>query len=375
MGDLMKRVMAWPWVAHLLRALDRFGSRLGTQFAAAITYFSVLAIIPILMLGFAILGLTIDVLRPDLAQAMVTAIETRLESIIPVTAGATGSSAHDIARSLVGMLKNWRGVGSVGLLSAAYAGSGWVGNIQRAINAMWLRAGISPVSRSLWGRVVAIGRNLAVLLGLIVLGGLTVAVSLSATAAQDLLLGWLGLAESGTASFFTVVVAVLVSLLSGWVLFLYLYTVLPRERVPWRAVTRGALFGSVGLAALQYFAGALNSIFVRNSAATIFGPVIVLVLSLNVFATLVMLGAAWTSTAHVVDEPLAVDGDEAEPTMLPLAENPYVTGHVLVSPKVAKRGVTAGIVTGYALGGAAGVGLGAVLGRLAGAVVHRRRRR
>ncbi|HEY8664687.1 MAG TPA: YhjD/YihY/BrkB family envelope integrity protein, partial [Propionibacteriaceae bacterium] len=154
---------------------------------------------------------------------------------------------------------------------------------------------------------------------------------------------------------------------------LYLYWILPRDRRPPRDIARGALFGSIGLAALQYFAGALNGVFLHNSAAAIFGPIIVLMLSLNIFATLVMLGAAWTATAGQV-EPLAIDGGEPEATMLPLAENPYVTGQVLVPQRVAKRGVTFGIVAGYALGGAAGVGLGAVLGRLAGAVAHRRRR-
>ena len=81
MGDLMKRVMAWPWVAHLLRAIDRFSSRLGNQFAAAITYFSVLAIVPVLMIAFSILGLTIEVLRPDLAETLLEAIEVRLQTV------------------------------------------------------------------------------------------------------------------------------------------------------------------------------------------------------------------------------------------------------------------------------------------------------
>ena len=98
-------------------------------------------------------------------------------------------------------------------------------------------------------------------------------------------------------------------------------------------------------------------------------------LSLNIFATLVMLGAAWTATTAQVDEPLALDAGEPEATMLALAENPSVIAQVLVPQKIAKRGVTVGIVAGYALGGAAGVGLGAVLGRLEGVVAHRRRRR
>ena len=367
MGDLLKRVMAWPWVTHLLRAIDRFSSRLGNQFAAAITYFSVLAIVPVLMFAFAILGLTIEVLRPDLAETLMNAIAKRLNTV---------SGAERIAGTLVDTLKSWRGVFIVAFPSAAYAGVGWVGNIRQAINVMWGSDGIKPTAPAgVWGWVAYLGKNLAILVGMVVLGALTVGVSLSATAAQSLVLGWLGLAESGLASALTVVAALVISLLAGWALFLYLYWFLPRHRRPLRDIARGALFGSIGLAALQYFAGAINGILLRNVAATIFGPIIVLMLSLNIFATLVMLGAAWTATTEPVDEPLAVDGVDPEATMLPLAENPYVTGQVLVPQKVAKRGVTVGIVAGYALGGAAGVGLGAVLGRLAGAVAHRRRRR
>ncbi|MBI4900373.1 MAG: YihY/virulence factor BrkB family protein [Actinobacteria bacterium] len=366
MGDLVKRVMAWRWVAHLMRAIERFNSRFGNQFSAAITYFSVLALIPILMLAFAILGLTIEVLRPDLAQVLVTGIEKRIES---------AGSAHEIATNLVDTLKNWRGVGIVALLSAAYAGTGWVGNLRQAINAMWHPDGITPRGAAgIGGWLAMLGKNLVILLGLIILGGVTIAVSLSATAAQSLVLGWFGLRGSPFAAAMTVLAALVISLLSGWALFVYLYWALPSEKVSLRWVARGALLGSFGLAALQYFAGILNGIFLQNKAAAIFGPVIVLMLSLNIFATLVMLGAAWTATTSV-EEPAPVRPREARPTMVPLAEHPEFQGALYVPQKVARRGVTAGIVAGYALGGAAGMGLGAVLGRLAGAVAHRRRRR
>ena len=366
MGDLVRRVMESQWVKHLLRAVNRFTSRLGNQFAAAITYFSVLAIVPVLMLAFSILGLTIEVLRPDLAQVLVHAVEKQLAS------GTTATTAN----KLVDMLKSWPTVGIVALLGAGYAGTGWVGNIRQAINAMWYPEGIRPTGApGILGWLSALGKNLLTLLGLIVLGAVTVGVSLSATAAQSLVLGWMRLDHSWVASTVTVVAALLLSLATGWVLFAYLYWILPTDRGPFRDIARGALFGSVGLAALQYFAGVLNGIFVRNTTAAIFGPVIVLMLSLNIFATLVMLGAAWTATAVEADEahsPVILD---AEPAMIPLADHPDVHGSVLVSRKIAQRGVTAGIVAGYALGGAAGVGLGAVRGRLAGAVAHRRRRR
>jgi membrane protein len=177
--------------------------------------------------------------------------------------------------------------------------------------------------------------------------------------------------RSWVAHTLTALAGLLISLLVGWALFVYLYSILPTDRGPVRNIARGALFGSVGLAALQYFAGFLNGIFAHNKAALIFGPIIVLMLSLNIFATLVMLGAAWTATTKPELEPLPVVDADPEPPLIPLADHPELS--VFVPRKVAERGVTAGIVTGYALGGAAGMGLGAVLGRLAGAIAHRRR--
>lgn len=44
-----EKVQRQPVIAHLIRATERFNDRLGNQFGAAITYFSFLSMIPILM--------------------------------------------------------------------------------------------------------------------------------------------------------------------------------------------------------------------------------------------------------------------------------------------------------------------------------------
>lgn len=360
---LIQRITRQPLVAHLLRAVERFGARLGNQFAAAITYFSLLAVVPIAMFGFAILGWTIEVLRPDLLGTITDAVAKQLQS---------ASGAEKVVNAVVDTLKNWRGVGIVALLSVAYAGAGWVGNLRQAVNAMsGDRFRVVTPKGGLLGMALMVLRNLAVLLGLLVLGALTVVVSLVATGAKDVVLGWFGLRESVGASVMTTVVGLAVSFLAGWLLFMFLYWALLHPRPAPRAAARGAIFGSVGLAALQYLTGVLNGVFAGNKAAAIFGPAIVTILALNLFSTLAMLGAAWTATAQApVPEPVHAD---PEPELIPVAENPLVTGE-LVTKKVASRGVTAGIAAGYVLGGAAGLGFGAVLGRIAGAIASRRRR-
>ena len=44
------------WLDHLIRAFESYNEHYGDHYAAAITYFSVLSLIPILMLAFAVAG-------------------------------------------------------------------------------------------------------------------------------------------------------------------------------------------------------------------------------------------------------------------------------------------------------------------------------
>lgn len=50
------KIQRQPMIAHLIRAAERFNDRMGNQFGAAITYFSFLSMIPILMVSFAAAG-------------------------------------------------------------------------------------------------------------------------------------------------------------------------------------------------------------------------------------------------------------------------------------------------------------------------------
>ncbi len=362
----IERVKRVPWIAHLLRAVERFTGRLGNQFAAAITYFSVLALVPIIMFAFSLLGMTLTVLRPSLLGEATDLITAQLQN---------ADSAEQIVAVVKETLENWQAVGIVAILSAAYAGAGWVANLKQAVNAMWRKSfDVAPRGGNV---VVETLKNLGILIGLMVLGGLTVVVSVVATAARKLVLSLLGLGTSTAASVLTSVLGVVVSLLTGWLLFVYLYSVLPRMKRPFRAVAKGALLGSLGLAALQYFAGFLTGVFSTNRAAVIFGPVIVLMLSLNLFATIVMIGAAWTATAADDAEfrQATLDPGEPDATLEPLADTiARAEAAHAVPEKVARRGATISLGAGYVLGGAAGVGLGAVIGRVLAGIAHRKRR-
>lgn len=347
-------------VAHLLRAVERYQSRLGSQFAAAITYFSVLAMVPILMFAFSLLGLTVVVLDPTLIDRATAMLQHQLGS---------ARTAEQVTQAVTSTLTSWREVGTIAVIPAAYAGAGWVGNIKRAVDAMWRDS--FDITGEQPNIIIDTLKNLVILVGLVLLGAVTMVISVGFTAAKNLLLRLVGWTDPALASWTTTAAGMLVSLLVGWLLFVYLYTVLPGIRRSFRAVSRGALFGSFGLLLLQYGAGLLIPLFSRNRAFVIFGPMIVGILSLNLFATLVMLGAAWTATFDD-DTPRATeDPEEKDAVPAPVSERPEQDP--AVPSRTAWRGVRVGLGIGYLVGGATGLGLGALVTKVLTALARRRR--
>lgn len=283
----LSRVVAHPTVAHLLRMAARFTNRLGMQFAGAVTYFSVLAMVPVLMFAFAIAGMALTEFRPDV-------LESLKESVLGLIDGAPREVTDTLSRVIDDALNNWAGIGLVGLLSLAYAGSGWIRNLKSAIRAQFRPAFDEAEDRS--NIVVETIKNLATLILLLIAVGVTFGIASLATSMTGTVIGWLGLEAVPGIGFGTRAISLLVSLLAGWLLFLFLYRVLPQTRPKTKALLIGSLIGSVILAVLQYFTGALVGSFLNNPAAALFGPVIVLLLFFNVFARVILMVAAWIAT-------------------------------------------------------------------------------
>jgi membrane protein len=212
------------------------------------------------------------------------------------------------------------------------------------------------------------------LLGMAVTFGLA---SLS-TSLADTVVGWLGLSDQTWIAPLLRLSSVAFSIGAGWLIFMYLYTVLPETREPWRVVRRGALLGSIALAAVQYLASFLINAFRGNAAAAIFGPVIVLMLFFNIFAQLTLFIAAWIATAQHEAVPVPAE-EEINAARAPEPEQrqderPNVAPPNLVPEAVAVRSVRVGMGAGYLTGAATGVGLGAALAYAFSAAVRGRKK-
>jgi membrane protein len=80
--ERIKRLEQRPWIAHMMRAVQRYLNRLGSQFAAATSYFSVLALVPILMMAFSITGFVLTKVQPGLLDDVANAVAKALAAPI-----------------------------------------------------------------------------------------------------------------------------------------------------------------------------------------------------------------------------------------------------------------------------------------------------
>ena len=385
MVEWVKALLERPWVAHLLRALERFNARLGKQFAAAMAYFSLLAVVPIVMFAFAVTGFVLE-LRPDLLQMVKDEVGKALSG---------DEATQGISQTIDNALSGWRSIGVTSLLLALYTGSNWVGNLKSAIRAQWRpNFDMAEDKRNI---VVETLVNAGLLVVLLFLVALTFALASAGTALNTWLIGLLGLQDVTWVALVFRAGPILLSIISGWLLFSFIFWVFPQVPVPARSRAIGALVGAVGLAVLQYGAGLLAGAFSGNAAAKVFGPVVVVMLVINLFGTLTLMVAAWIATT---DQPATPERDEHKfdphsqvqgPSMPPPAHRTRALGTARrrvgsvpesldwepgqgqpwVTQDVARTSVKAGLGAGWVAGAAAGLGLGATV---AGALGKLRRK-
>lgn len=403
--------MRRPAVAHILAANDRYNKRLGPQFAAAITYFSVLSMVPILLFAVSMLGMTLTVLRPDLLVVVKDAITSELGK---TTAAASATKFID------GLFKNWAQTTWVALLTAAYSGSNWVGNLKKAFRVMW-RDKFSEASQTK-NFFLELLENLMIFLGVLLAVGVAVGITSGGGTFSGQVIAWLGLSEVPGIGWMLRVVSIVLTFVASWLLFAFIFLVLPGRGTDRRTWLIGVTAGATLVTALQQVAGLLISVFSNNATAGVFGTVIVVMLVLNLLATIILMVGAWVGTADtwqqeqlkrdadkaagVTDRSeVEIDGEEKASPGVPAAAAPsaartradeiratrWASSKPLddlrasawdpdtaqapesepVSARVAERSVKVGMGVGYGLGAATGVGLGAVI---AAAVARLRRR-
>ncbi len=286
-----RRLTRWvnrnPAAAHLLRAGERYQNRLGGQLAAAIAFYSVLAIVPLLMFSFAALGLTLTVIRPELLD------DVRVFLARNLNAGPMQDQLMLMIREYLG---NWRGVGVLAIIAALFVGVTWMTNLKAAIRAM-----IRPdfdTDRRAHPFLLELIINLLMTLVLLALIAITFTLTTVGTQLADQMVLWLRLGSIEVPHYLVRLISLGLSLLGATLLFWLLYRIVPEEKPPTRSLRRGGFGAAVCFVGLQAAASVLGSLFNLGRSTQIFGPIIVAMLFLNVFAQLILFFAAWIATGN-----------------------------------------------------------------------------
>ena len=92
-GILDRLRARFGWFDHAMRANDWFDECKGNFFAAGLTYYTIFALFPLLMVGFSVGGFMLS-RRPD----VLTAIDNKVRAAVP---GALGQQMLDLMNSAI----------------------------------------------------------------------------------------------------------------------------------------------------------------------------------------------------------------------------------------------------------------------------------
>jgi membrane protein len=281
-GILDRLRKRYGWFDHVMRGQERYQDSKGDFYAAGITYFTIFALFPLLMMGFSIGGFILAS-HPDLLAELADRIKSTVS-------GNTGQQLVDLMDSAI---KSRTSVGIIGLATAAWAGLGWMANLREALSQMWglMRHGPPGFLRTKLSDLVAI-------VGLF--AAIVVTIALTALGNSDLMahvVKWLGLNDVPGVGVALRVASLAVSVLISWLLFVWIIARLPRESVSFRSAMRAGLLAAVAFEIFKQVASIYLRSVVTGPAGATFGPVLGLMVFAYITARLILFATAWAATA------------------------------------------------------------------------------
>ena len=325
----------WGWFDHVMRAQERYNDSKGDFYAAGITYFTVFAMFPLLMVGFSIAGFILAS-QPELARR-----DRRTGS----GRRCPATSATQLVELMDSAIESRTSVGVIGLVTAAWAGLGWMANLREALSQMWglmrrdtagLRphqavgsgGHLQPFRRDRGHRRSDRGEQFR-------------------TGAQGSGMAWAG--ECSRCGVLLRVVSLTVSVLISWLLFTWIIARLPRESLSFRSALRAGLFTAVAFEVFKQVASIYLRSVVTGPAGATFGPVLGLMVFAYITARLILFATAWAATS--------TENLEAAPVAPP--------GLAQITPRVqVHEGVgVGGVLTAAAVGALGALGISRMRGR------------
>lgn len=256
-----------------MRAHRRYSGAHGDFYAAGISYFTIFAMFPLLMVGFATVGFVLAG-----QPALLGRIDAQVKASVPDDFAAVVTGLMDAA------ISSRTSIGVIGLVAALWAGLSWMNNLRTALSEMWQQ---DPAAA---GFIRTKASDLAALV--------------CAFAAALLTLGLTGLSDPvARLSGGLRTLSLLGSVLVAWLMFTWMIAKLPRQPVPLRTAAQAGLLAAVGFEIVKQLASAYLRVVLHGPAGVIFGPALGLMVFAYVIARLVLFAAAWAATASVRSAP------------------------------------------------------------------------
>ncbi len=319
------------WVDHLARAGQRYFAQRGNHFAAAITFFSLLTAVPLLMVAFAAASYVLwfnPTLLAELENAIADAVPSGL--------------SHAVNPILEAAIEQRNSLAGIGFVAALWSSVWWMSNLREAVSAQWELPAPNPAALQ---RLVF---DLRALTGLGIALFLTLAFTVLGTGLTEVVLRLLGAPDDGLTRALLRLVGVVLGVAASWLIFAWAISRLPRTDVSLRGVRRAALLGAVGFEVLKQGAAIYFGAVTSTPGGAVFGSLLGLLLFGYLVARLLLWVTAWAATAK---------GNER------VAPVPVPGPVVLRQEVVVARGASAG-----------GLGAVLVLGLVAGAWLRGRER-
>jgi membrane protein len=316
----------YSWFDHVMRAQERYQDSKGDFYAAGITYFTIFALFPLLMVAFSIAGFVLAS-QPDLLAEVTDKIKSTV----------SGDLGDQLVQLMDSAIKSRTSVGIIGLATAAWAGLGWMANLREALSQMW-----GLLRQDTKGFVRTKVSDLLAIVGLF--GAIILTVALTALGSSGLMkqvVEWLGLQDLPGMSLALRVASIAVSILVSWLLFTWMIARLPRESVGLRSAARAGLMVAVAFEVFKLVASIYLKSVVTGPAGATFGPVLGLMVFAYITARMILFATAWAATTEENLEALTVEPPPA----------------ALINPRVQVR---EGIGPAGAVGAAAVGALGAL---------------
>ena len=331
------RLRAWwqerqrrhPGLRHVVEAWQLLQRNNGTLYAAAITYFSFLALFPLLLLAVSVVGFALHS-DPALQHSVYEHVAARFP-------GKVGSTLHDAIQTAV---DNRSGVGIIGLVGVLLTGLGWIANLRAAIDAVWGRG-----QRKVGFLQAGLG-NLVVLAGLGLGSVVSLALTAMGTSLTDQILRALSLDDVPGSTFVFKLLGFALALAGDTLIFWWLLVRLPAVEVPERIAWRGALLAAVGFEVLKIVGTYTIAHTAGSATAGPFAGIVAVLVWIQLVARFLLFACAWTAT-------LTADARIAAANQAPVEEPAVMADAARPASAVSPAAVGAGLVGAGAVVGAA----------------------